>query len=94
MKVIVSIQAKRASSRGLVHYIAHSKTDAEREPNGREIFNEYTDVCAVEKANDFLKNGSNRARPANEELHHLVISLRSKDYDRFGADEKGAAAIA
>ena len=88
MKVIVSVQAKRASSRGLVHYIAHSKTDAQREANGREIFSEYADRCAVEKANDFLKNGTGRARPANEELHHLVISLRAEDYDRLGADEK------
>ncbi len=88
MKVIVSVQAKRASSRGLVHYIAHSKTDASREANGREIFSEHADRCAVEKANDFLKNGTGRARPANEELHHLVISLRAEDYDRLGADEK------
>ena len=88
MKVIVSVQAKRASSRGLVHYIAHSKTDASREANGREIFSEHTDRCTVEKANDFLKNGTGRARPANEELHHLVISLRAEDYDRLGAIEE------
>lgn len=88
MKVIVSVQAKRASSRGLVHYIAHSKTDAQCEASGREIFSEHADHCAVEKANDFLKNGTGRARPANEELHHLVISLRAEDYDRLGADEK------
>ncbi len=88
MKVIVSVQAKRASSRGLVHYIAHSKTAAEREAGGREIFGEYADRFEVEKANDFLKNGTARARPANEELHHLVISFRAEDYDRLGADEK------
>ena len=88
MKVIVSIQAKRASSRGLVHYIAHSKTDAEREAGGREIFGEYADRFEVEKANDFLKNGTGRTRPANEELHHLVISLRAEDYDRLGTNEK------
>ncbi len=27
-------------------------------------------------------------RPLNDELHHLVISLRAEDYDRLGADEK------
>jgi len=88
MKVIVSVQAKRASSRGLVHYIAHSKTDAQREAGGREIFGEYADRFEVEKANDFLKNGTARTRPANEELHHLVISFRAEDYDRLGTDEK------
>jgi len=88
MKVIVSVQAKRASSRGLLHYIAHSKTDAQKEPVGREIFSECADRLEVEKANDFLKNGTNRARPANEELHHLVISFRAEDYDRLGKDEK------
>ncbi len=31
MRVIVSVQAKAASSRGLVHYVAHSKIDASRE---------------------------------------------------------------
>lgn len=88
MKVIVSVQAKRASSRGLVHYIAHSKTDAEREASGRDIFTEHADRCAVEKANQFLKNGTARGRAANEDLHHLVISLRAQDYDRLGKDEK------
>lgn len=88
MKVIISVQSKGASSRGLVHYIAHSKTDAEKEAKTREIFSEYADDLTVEKANDFLKTGTKKTRPANEELHHLVISLRAEDYDRLGADEK------
>ncbi len=53
MKVIASVQAKRSSSRGLVHYIANSKIDAVKEPTQREIFNEYTNDLPVEKANDF-----------------------------------------
>ena len=88
MKIVISVQAKSASSRGLVHYIAHSKTDAEREPKTREIFSEYADALTVEKANDFLKAGTKKARPAGDELHHLVISLRAEDYERLGADEK------
>ena len=88
MKIVISVQAKSASSRGLVHYVAHSKTDEEREPKTREIFSEYADALTVEKANDFLNAGTKKARPANEELHHLVISLRAEDYERLGADEK------
>ena len=88
MRVVVSVQAKAASSRGLVHYVAHSKTDASREGASREIFNPYADEITVEKANDFLKSGLSNKRPSNDELHHLVISLRAEDYDRLGADEK------
>ncbi len=88
MKVVVSVQAKRSSSRGLVHYIAHSKIDLVKEQSGREIFNEHSDKISVEKVNDFLKNGISNKRPSNDELHHLVISLKSEDYDRLGNDEK------
>ncbi|MGI8543483.1 MAG: relaxase MobL, partial [Aridibacter sp.] len=88
MKIIVSVQAKRSSSRGLVHYIAHSKTDPNKEPKIREIFSEYSDQLTVEKSNDFLKNGSSNKRPSNEELHHLVISLKKEDFNRLGNEEK------
>lgn len=88
MKIIASVQAKRSSSRGLVHYIAHSKTDPQKEPKIREIFNEYSDRLTVEKSNEFLKNGVSGKRPSNEELHHLVISLKKEDFDRLGTDEK------
>jgi hypothetical protein len=90
MKVVVSVQAKKASSRGLVHYVAHSKIDPAREAQAREIFNSYTDALSVEKANLFLKSGAlgDGGRPSNEDLHHLVISLKAEDYDRLGADEK------
>lgn len=88
MKVIASIQAKGASSRGLVHYIAHSKVDAVREPQGRELFNEHSDQIPVEKVNDFLNNGIKHKRPGNDGLHHLVLSLKPEDYERLGMDEK------
>ena len=90
MRIVVSVQAKKASSRGLVHYVAHSKIDPAREPERREIFNSYADALSVEKANLFLKSGAlgEGGRPSNEDLHHLVISLKSEDYDRLGADEK------
>lgn len=88
MRVVISVQAKSGSTRGLVHYVAHSKIDQTREPKAREIFNSYADSLSVEKANLFLKSGAPVKRPANDELHHLVISLKAEDYDRLGADEK------
>lgn len=88
MKIVASVQAKRSSSRGLVHYIAHSKIDAQKEPDNREIFNEYGNRLSVEKANDFLKRGISAKRPSNDELHHLVISLKTEDFERLGKDEK------
>lgn len=88
MKVIFSVQAKRSSSRGLVHYIAHSKIDAAKERDGREIFNEHSDKTTVEKATDLLKSGVGAKRPTNDELLHLVISFKPENYERSGEDEK------
>lgn len=88
MRVVIAVQAKTASSRGLVHYVAHSKIDASREGEAREIFNSYADALTVEKANDFLKSGVSNKRPPNDELHHLVISLKAEDYDRLGDGDK------
>lgn len=88
MKIIASVQSKSSSSRGLIHYIAHSKTNPEKEPQARELFNEYSDRLTVEKSNEFLKSGISNKRPSNEELHHLVISLKTEDYDRLGTGEK------
>lgn len=88
MRVVASIQAKKSSSRGLVHYIAHSKVDDSKEPQAREIFNRNSDDLTVEKANDLLKKEISAKRPANEELHHLVISIRAEDFERLGSDEK------
>lgn len=89
MRIVASVQAKRGSSRGLVHYIAHSKLDAEREPEtGRELFNAFADVLSVESANNSLKIGIAKGRPSNDELHHLVLSFRTDDYRALGANEK------
>lgn len=88
MRVIVSVQAKRGSSRGLVHYIAHSKLDPEREPqSSREVFNAFADNLSVKSANNSMRVGLAKGRPSNDELHHLVLSFRSDDYQKLGADE-------
>ncbi|HMS07993.1 MAG TPA: relaxase MobL [Pyrinomonadaceae bacterium] len=89
MRIVVSAQAKRGSSRGLVHYIAHSKLDVQRESeNGRELFNAIADHMSVENANNSLKIGIAKGRPSNDELHHLVLSFRTDDYRGLGANEK------
>lgn len=89
MKVIVSVQSKRGSSCGLVHYLAHSKIDTSKEPCvSRELFNSYTDSIDVTKSNIFLKSGTSNKRPSNDELHHLVISLKPEDYEKLGVNEK------
>lgn len=89
MRIVASVQAKRGSSRGLVHYIAHSKLDTEREPEKvRELFNAFTDSLSVASANNSMKVGVARGRPSNEELHHLVLSFRPDDYRALGTNEK------
>lgn len=89
MKIVASVQAKRGSSRGLVHYIAHSKIDVERESEkGRELFNAYGDSLTVASANNSLKIGIRNVRPSNDELHHLVLSFRSEDFRSLGLNEK------
>lgn len=89
MKVIASVQSKRGSSRGLVHYIAHSKIDTAREPEkGRELFNAFADELSVKSANNSIKADILLARPSNDELHHLVLSFRAEDYKALGRDEK------
>ena len=85
MRIVASVQAKRGSSRGLVHYIARSKVGVEREPEkGRELFNGFADDLSVESANNSLKVGIAKARPSNDELHHLVLSFRPGDYQALG----------
>lgn len=88
MKVIAAVQSKRASSRGLVHYIANSKIDPAREASGRELFTEHSDKVSVEKINNFLTKGVSKKRPTNDDLHHLVISFKTEDFERLGSDEK------
>lgn len=89
MRIIASVQAKRGSSRGLVHYIAHSKLEIEREPEkGRELFNSFANDLSVESANNSMKIGIAKSRPSNDELHHLVLSFRPDDYQAVGRDDK------
>lgn len=89
MRVIASVQSKRGSSRGLIHYIAHSKIDTTREPEkGRELFNAFADELSVKSANNSVKADIVRGRPSNDELHHLVLSFRAEDYRALGRTEK------
>ena len=89
MRVVASVQAKRGSSRGLVHYLAHSKLDAEREPeNVRELFNAFADSMSVTSANNSMRIGIAKGRPSNDELHHLVLSFRPDDYRKIGNRER------
>lgn len=89
MRVIVSVQPQSASTRGLVHYIAHSKIDPTRESIGsRNLFDDRSDLVNVEQANFSLKLGVSTNRPKNEDLFHLVISFRPEDFQKLGADEK------
>lgn len=71
-KSVASIQAKRSSSRGLIHYIAHSKIDESKEPQTREIFNQYSDDLTVEKANYLLKK---RFPPKDLPIKNCIIWL-------------------
>jgi len=89
MRVIVSVQSQSNSTRGLVHYIAHSKIDPTREQIGsRNLFDDRSDLINVEQANFSLKPGVSTNRPKNEDLMHLVISFRPEDFHKLGVDEK------
>ena len=89
MRIIASVQAKRGSSRGLVHYLAHSKIDPDKEPEkGRELFNAFTDKLNVRNANNFLKSNCGKGRPTNDELHHLVLSYRPEDFQGLGSTDE------
>ncbi|MGB7070584.1 MAG: relaxase MobL, partial [Pyrinomonadaceae bacterium] len=89
MRVIASVQSKRGSSRGLVHYIAHSKIDGNKEPaSGRELFNAFTEHLTVRSANNFLKSDCGKGRPSNNDLHHLVLSFRQADYLQIGSTDE------
>lgn len=89
MRVIASVQSKRGSSRGLIHYLAHSKIDPDRESvSGRELFNEFTEHLTVRSANNFLKSDCGKGRPSNADLHHLVLSFRQADFLQIGSTDE------
>jgi hypothetical protein len=88
MRVIASVQSKRGSSRGLVHYLAHSKIDNNKEPEkGRELFNAFTEHLTVQNANNFLKSDCGKGRPSNNDLHHMVLSFRQEDFVKLGSTD-------
>lgn len=93
MRIVASLQSKRGSSRGLVHYIARSKIVDSREPTtGRELFNEFSNNLSVESSNNSLKIGLSKQRVSNDSLHHLVISRRDMDFRKLGNGEESRKA--
>lgn len=89
MRVIASVQSKRGSSRGLIHYLAHSKIDPDRESvSGRELFNAFAEHLTVRSANNFLKSDCGKGRPSNDDLHHLVLSFRQEDFLQIGSTDE------
>jgi hypothetical protein len=89
MRVIASVQSRRGSSRGLIHYLAHSKINPDRESvSGRELFNAFTEHLTVRSANNFLKSDCGKGRPSNADLHHLVLSFRQADFLQIGSTDE------
>ena len=85
--MIISIKssASGGSSRGLVHYFAHSKLDREKESTSRrEFFNEDENDLDVRAANRQLSLDD--SRPKSEELLHVVIAPSKEEMERVGDD--------
>jgi hypothetical protein len=87
--MIISIKssASGGSSRGLVHYLAHSKLDTEKEGiERREFFNHSEDDLDVRAANRHLSLGD--AKPKPEELLHIVIAPSKEEIAKVGSDQR------
>lgn len=88
--MIISIKSSAsggASSRGLVHYLAHSKLDTEKEgTRRREFFNHSEDDLDVRAANRHLSSGDARSKP--EELLHVVIAPSKEEIAEIGDDQR------
>jgi len=86
--MIISIKSSSAgSSRGLVHYLAHSKLDKEKEGiERREFFNEQDEALNVGDANRHLSRA--KLKPAPEELLHVIIAPSQEEIERLGEDQK------
>jgi hypothetical protein len=85
--MIISIKsgASGGSSRGLVHYFAHSKLDRVKEGTSRrEFFNESENDLDVSRANRHLSRDNSKPQP--EELLHVVVAP-SKDEIESGGDD-------
>lgn len=87
--MIISIKssASGGSSRGLVHYLAHSKLDrAKEEVEKREFFNESENDLDVRSANRHLSLTDEK--PKAEELLHIVIAPSKEEIAQIGDDLK------
>jgi hypothetical protein len=88
--MIISIKSSASgggSSRGLVHYLAHSKLDREKEEvESRALFNESENDLDVRQANQNLsKTGE---KPKAEELLHIVIAPSKEEIESVGDNVK------
>jgi len=91
--MIISIKssASGGSSRGLVHYLAHSKLDrAKEEVEKREFFNESENDLDVRLANRHLSLTDEK--PKAEELLHIVLSPSKEEIAKIGDDLKARKA--
>ena len=87
--MIISIKssASGGSSRGLVHYLAHSKLDpAKEEVERRTFFNENENDLDVRSANEKLSKSG--GKPKAEELLHIVIAPSKDEIESVGDDLK------
>ena len=88
--MIISIKSSKSgggSSRGLIHYLAHSKLDREKEGiEKREFFSESENDLDVRSANRHLSIGNTKPKP--EELLHIVISPSKEEIQSVGDDLK------
>lgn len=87
--MIISIKssASGGSSRGLVHYLAHSKLDKTKEEvENREFFNESENGLDVKRANQHLSLTG--TKPSSEELLHLVIAPGKEEIESVGDELK------
>ncbi|MGC2234966.1 MAG: hypothetical protein WA584_02225 [Pyrinomonadaceae bacterium] len=84
--MIISIKSSGSgSSRGLIHYLAHSKLDRAKEgAERREFFNESEDDLDVSRANRHLSLTG--AKPNPEELLHIVVAPSKEEIERIGGN--------
>ena len=86
--MIISIKSSKSgggSSRGLIHYLAHSKLDPEKEGvEKREFFSRSQNDLDVRSANRYLSSGN--AKPKPEELLHIVVAPSREEIAKLGDD--------
>ena len=88
--MIISIKSSKSgggSSRGLIHYLAHSKLDREKEGiEKREFFSEFENDLDVRSANRHLSLSNTRPKP--EEFLHIVIAPSKEEIQSVGDNLK------